>query len=135
MFVYLSKNIFSCLEWKAETLPLGHEGQKRSNKCRYCWEKVRTTKITTSKTKKNSENSVDDQNVEMVFLVDQNVEMVFLVDQNVEKQIITTSKSKLSQHRNELITTTKITTSKRMKRTSKVSFLSDFHILTTYGVF
>jgi len=36
MFVYLSKNIFSCLEWKAETLPLGHEGQKRSNKCRYC---------------------------------------------------------------------------------------------------
>ena len=36
-------------------------------------EKVRTTKITTSKTKKNSENSVDDQNVEMVFLVDQNV--------------------------------------------------------------
>ena len=37
-------------------------------------EKVRTTKITTSKTKKNSENSVDDQNVEMVFLVDQNVE-------------------------------------------------------------
>jgi hypothetical protein len=88
-------------------------------------EKVRTTKITTSKTKKNSENSVDDQNVEMVFLV----------DQNVEKQIITTSKSKLSQRRKELITTTKITTSKRMKRTSKVSFLSDFHILTTYGVF
>jgi hypothetical protein len=39
------------------------------------WEKVRTTKITTSKTKKNSENSVDDQNVEMVFLVDQNVEI------------------------------------------------------------
>ena len=37
-------------------------------------EKVRTTKIRTSKTKKNSENSVDDQNVEMVFLVDQNVE-------------------------------------------------------------
>ena len=70
---------------------------------------------------KDSENSVDDQNIEMVFLV----------DQNVEKRIITTSKSKLS----ELITTTKITTSKRMKRTSKVSFLSDFHILTTYGVF
>ena len=32
------------------------------------WEKVRTTKITTSKTKKNSENSVDDQNVESVHL-------------------------------------------------------------------
>ncbi len=38
-------------------------------------EKVRTTKITTLKTKKNSENSVDDQNVEMVFLVDQNVKI------------------------------------------------------------
>ncbi len=75
------------------------------------------------------------QNVEMVFLVDQNVEMVFLVDQNVKKQIITTSKSKLSQRWKELITTTNITMSKRMKRTLKVSFLSDFHILTTYGVF
>ena len=91
---------------------------------KFFWEKVRTTKITTSKTKKNSENSVDNQNVKMVFLV----------DQNVEKRIITTSKSKLSQRRKELITTTNITTSKRMKRTSKVSFLSDFHILTTYGV-
>ena len=30
------------------------------------WEKVRTTKITTSKTKKNSENSVDDQNIEKI---------------------------------------------------------------------
>ena len=86
---------------------------------------IRTTKITTSKTKKNSENSVDDQNVEMVFLV----------DQNVKKRIITTSKSELSQRRKELITTTKIRTLKRMKRTSKVSFLSDFHILTTYGIF
>ena len=34
----------------------------------FLWEKVRTTKITTSKTKKNSENSVDDQNVESVHL-------------------------------------------------------------------
>ena len=75
-------------------------------------EKVRTTKITTSKTKKNSENSVDDQNVEMVFLV----------DQNVEKQIITTSKSKLSQRRKELITTTKITTSKRTSKVIKTTF-------------
>ena len=47
-----------------------------------------------SKTKKNSENSVDDQNVEMVFLVDQNVEIQkdqnvengFWVDQNVENE-------------------------------------------------
>jgi len=30
------------------------------------WEKVRTTKITTSKTKKNSKNSVDDQNIEKI---------------------------------------------------------------------
>ena len=30
-------------------------------------EKVRTTKITTSKTKKNSENSVDDQNIEKIY--------------------------------------------------------------------
>jgi hypothetical protein len=61
------------------------------------WEKVRTTKIRTSKTKKNSENSVDDQNVEMVFLVDQNVE-------------IRTSKMSF-----ELIRTTTI-------RTSKIAF-------------
>jgi hypothetical protein len=57
-------------------------------------ERVRTTKIRTSKTKKNSENSVDDQNVEMVFLVDQNVE-------------IRTSKMSF-----ELIRTTMIRTSK-----------------------
>ena len=38
-------------------------------------------------------------------------------DQNVEKRIFRTSKSKLSQRQKELITTTKITTS---KRTSKV---------------
>ena len=31
------------------------------------WEMVRTTKITTSKTKKNSENSVDDQNIEKIY--------------------------------------------------------------------
>ncbi len=30
-------------------------------------EMVRTTKITTSKTKKNSENSVDDQNIEKIY--------------------------------------------------------------------
>ncbi len=43
---------------------------------------VRTTKIRTSKTKKNSENSVDDQNVENVFWVDQNYD-----DQNVKNSI------------------------------------------------
>ena len=73
---------------------------------------VRTTKIRTSKTKKNSENHVDDQDVEMVFLV----------DQNVEKRIITTSKSKLSQRQKELITTTKITTSKRTSKVIKTTF-------------
>jgi hypothetical protein len=45
----------------------------------FYWEMVRTTKIWTSKTKKNSENSVDDQNVENVFWVDQNYD-----DQNVK---------------------------------------------------
>jgi hypothetical protein len=69
------------------------------------------------------------QNVEMVFLVDQNIENQ--KDQNVENVFwvdhyydITTSKMAF-----ELITT-----SKRMKRTSKISILSDFYILTTYGV-
>ncbi len=57
-------------------------------------EKVRTTKITTSKTKKNSENSADNQNVEMVFLVDQNV------------------KIRMSKMSFELIRTTMIRTSK-----------------------
>jgi hypothetical protein len=46
------------------------------------WEKVRTTNITTSKTKKISENSVDDQNIEKIYLSDQNVESQ--KDQNVK---------------------------------------------------
>ena len=65
----------------------------------------------------------------MVFLVDQNIENQ--KDQNVENVFwvdhyydITTSKMAF-----ELITT-----SKRMKRTLKISILSDFYILTTYGV-
>ena len=55
-----------------------------------------------------------------------NVESVFLVYHYYE---ITTSKMSF-----QFITTTKIRTSKRMKRTTKISILSDFHILTTYGV-
>jgi len=51
----------------------------------------------------------------------QNIENGFWVDHNYD---ITTSKMAF-----ELITT-----SKRMKRTSKRSVLSEFHILTTYGV-
>ena len=56
---------------------------------------VRTTKIRTSKTKKNSENSVDDQNVEMVFWVDQNYD-----DQNVENSI---KNQKLDFQRSDLL--------------------------------
>ncbi len=92
-------------------------------------ERVRTTKIRTSKTKKNSENSVDDQNVEMVFLVDQNVE-------------IRTSKMSF-----ELIRTTMIRTSKIALRIKNQTFdflilpldlkpirTSKIYISTTYGV-
>ena len=96
---------------------------------RFQGEKVRTTKITTSKTKKNSENSVDDQNVEMVFLVDQNVE-------------IRTSKMSF-----ELIRTTTIRTSKIALKIKNQTFdvlilpmdlkpirTSKIYISTTYGV-
>jgi hypothetical protein len=34
--------------------------------CYFLWEMVRTTKIRTSKTKKISETSVDDQNIEKI---------------------------------------------------------------------
>ncbi len=68
------------------------------------WEKVRTTNFTTSKTKKNIEKVGDDHYIEKIYKS----------DQNVKKEKIRTSKS---QRRKELITTTKITTS---KRTSKV---------------
>ncbi len=69
------------------------------------------------------------QNVEMVFLVDQNIESQ--KDQNVENvfwvdHYYDITKSKMAF---ELITT-----SKRMKRTSKRTVLSEFYILTTYGV-
>jgi hypothetical protein len=40
-------------------------------------------------------------------------------DQTVEKRIIRTSKSELSQRRKELITSTKITTSKRTSKVEK----------------
>ncbi len=61
------------------------------------WEKVRTTKIRTSKFKKNIKNVSKHQNIESVFLVhhyyyNQNIESVFLVhhyydNQNIEKDI------------------------------------------------
>ncbi len=49
------------------------------------WEKVRTTKITTSKTKKNSKNSVDDQNIEKIYKSDQNIEIQ--KDQNIKSDL------------------------------------------------
>ncbi len=48
-------------------------------------EKVRTMKITTSKTKKNSENSVDDQNIEKIYKSDQNIKIQ--KDQNIESDL------------------------------------------------
>ena len=76
-----------------------------------------------SKTKKNSENSVDDQNVEMVFLV----------DQNVEKRIITTSKRVDHYYENQNV-------KKNEKNIESLIFVWFSHfnylwrILTTYGV-
>jgi hypothetical protein len=57
-------------------------------------EKVRTTNITTSKTKKISENSVDDQNIEKIYLSDQNVESQ--KDQNVETKEVKKQENKIS---------------------------------------
>ena len=53
------------------------------------WEKVRTTKISTSKTKKNIEKFGDDHYIKKLHYSDQNVEKE--KDQNIEKPIITTS--------------------------------------------
>ncbi len=54
------------------------------------WEKVRTTKISTSKTKKNIEKFGDDHYIKKLHYSDQNVENE--KDQNIEKPKITTSK-------------------------------------------
>ena len=51
---------------------------------------IRTTKITTSKTKKNIEKFGDNHNIEKLHYSDQNVKKE--KDQNIEKPIITTSK-------------------------------------------
>ena len=65
--------------------------------CNFLREKVRTTKIRTSKFKKKIENVSKHQNIESVFLLhhyyyNQNIESVFLVhhyynNQNIEKNI------------------------------------------------
>ncbi len=49
------------------------------------WEKVTTTKIRTSKTKKNIEKIAKHQNIESVFYVDQNIESQ--KDQNIESDL------------------------------------------------
>ena len=54
------------------------------------WEKVRTTKISTSKTKKNIEKFGDDHYIKKLHYSDQNVEKE--KDQNIKKPKITTSK-------------------------------------------
>ena len=81
--------------------------------------------------------NVDDQNLTGQKF--QNVEMVSLVDQNVKNQKDQNVENVFWVDHYYDITTSKmafelITTSKRMKRTSKRSVLSEFHILTTYGV-
>ena len=47
--------------------PLGSAEPRLKNTGLLYWEMVRTTKITTSKTKKNSKNSVDDQNIKKIY--------------------------------------------------------------------
>ena len=49
------------------------------------WEKVRTTKITTSKTKKNIEKVGDDHYIEKIYKSDQNIEIQ--KDQNIESDL------------------------------------------------
>jgi hypothetical protein len=56
-----------------------------------CWEKVTTTKIRTSKSKKNVEKFVSHHYVESVFLVHHYYDIttsksIFLVDHNIENQ-------------------------------------------------
>ena len=73
-------------------------------------EKVTTTNFTTSKTKKNIEKFANHHYIKNGFLVDHYMEIDkdhYYENQNVKKNV---------------------------NRTSKVSVLSDFHILTTYGV-
>ncbi len=82
-FLFFEENLKFWKEWvllkQTEKVLWGHSNNTGGYQK---WEKVRTTKITTSKTKKNSENSVDDQNIEKINLS----------NQNIEKRIITTSK-------------------------------------------
>jgi hypothetical protein len=49
------------------------------------WEKVRTTKITTSKTKKNIEKVGDDHYIEKIYKSDQNIEIQ--KDQNIKSDL------------------------------------------------
>jgi hypothetical protein len=83
---------------------------QKNTDCEKSWEKVRTTKITTSKTKKNIKKFANHYYIENGFLVDHYIKIDkdhYYKNQNIEKNV---------------------------KRTSKISVLSDFHILTTYGV-
>ena len=60
------------------------------------------------------------QNIEIVFFVDDYIKNGFLVDHCIKID-------KDHYYKNQNV-------KKNVKRTSKVSVLSDFHILTTYGV-
>ena len=73
------------------------------------WEKVTTTNFTASKTKKNIEKFANHNFIESPFLVDHFIKID--KDHYYENQNAKTN----------------------VKRTLKVSVLSDFHILTTFG--
>ena len=77
-------------------------------------EKVTTTNFTTSKTKKNIKKFANHHYIENGFLVDHYIENGFLVDHYIEID-------KDHYYENQNI-------EKNVKRTSKVSVLSDFHI-------
>jgi hypothetical protein len=87
--------------------------------------KVTTTNFTTSKFKKNVEKIAIDQYIEKIYNSDQNVKSE--KDQNIESENITTSKVVDHYYENQNV--------EKNEKNAKVSFLSDFHILTTYGIF
>ncbi len=79
--IFLSQNVAQVNPFCSHRIVLNLEEEENN----FIWEKVWTTKITTSKTKKNSENSVDDQNIEKIYKSDQNIEIQ--KDQNIESDL------------------------------------------------
>ena len=91
----------------------------------FVWEKVTTTNLTTSKTKKEHQKickpSLHQKSLfRWSLLWHHYIKNGFLVDHYIEID-------KDHYYKNQNV-------KKNVKRTSKVSVLSDFHILTTYGI-